>query len=84
MVLAIGNTGVPIPPAAQEHIFERFHRGAVGENVPGHGLGLNLARELAHLHRGELRLARSDETWTEFEVRFLPARPEPVTTGAST
>ena len=83
VILAIGNTGGPIPPAAQEHIFERFHRGAVGENVPGHGLGLNLARELARLHRGELRLARSDETWTEFEVRFRPAQPAPAPAGAS-
>jgi len=83
VILAIGNTGVPIPPAAQEHIFERFHRGAVGENVPGHGLGLNLARELARLHRGGLRLARSDETWTEFEVRFRPAQPAPAAAGAS-
>jgi signal transduction histidine kinase len=66
----VGNTGQPIPPAAQTHIFERFHRGAVGENVPGYGLGLNLARELARLHGGELRLLRSDDTWTEFEVSF--------------
>jgi signal transduction histidine kinase len=83
VILTIGNTGRPIPPAAQAHIFERFHRGAVGENVPGHGLGLNLARELARLHQGELRLARSDETWTEFEVRFRPAQTAPVATGAS-
>jgi signal transduction histidine kinase len=69
-ILTVANTGRPIPPAAREHIFERFHRGPVGENVPGHGLGLNLARELARLHRGDLRLARSDEVWTEFEVRF--------------
>ena len=69
-VLTVGNTGRPVPAAAQEHIFERFHRGAVGENVPGHGIGLNLARELARLHGGDLRLARSDEDWTEFEVRF--------------
>ena len=82
VILLIGNTGRPIPPAAQEHIFERFHRGAVGENVPGHGLGLNLARELARVHRGELRLARSDETWTEFEVRFRPAQPAPAAAGA--
>jgi signal transduction histidine kinase len=73
--LAIGNTGQPIPAAAQEHIFERFHRGAVGENVPGHGLGLNLARELARLHGGDLRLVRSDDSWTEFEVRFRAGRP---------
>lgn len=75
VVLTIENTGKPIPPAAQEHIFERFHRGAVGENVPGHGLGLNLARELARLHGGDLRLVRSDEQWTEFEVRFRAATP---------
>ena len=70
VVLTIGNSGPPIPAGAQAHIFERFHRGAVGENVPGHGIGLSLARELARLHGGDLRLARSDETWTEFELRF--------------
>jgi len=69
-VLAIGNTGRSIPGPAREHIFERFHRGSVGEDVPGHGLGLNLARELARLHGGDLRLVCSGEDWTEFEVRF--------------
>jgi signal transduction histidine kinase len=84
IVLTIGNTGRPIPPAAQEHIFERFHRGTAGENVPGHGLGLNLASELARLHGGVLRLARSDEAWTEFEVRFRVASavPQPARTFA--
>lgn len=73
VVLVISNTGRPIPPSSQSHIFERFHRGAVGENVPGYGLGLNLARELARLHGGDLQLTRSDETGTEFSVRFQPA-----------
>ena len=68
--VTVGNTGAGIPPAAREHIFGRFHRGAAGENVPGHGLGLNLARELARLHGGDLRLVRSAAGWTEFEVRF--------------
>ncbi len=75
--LAVGNSGRRIPPAAQAHIFERFHRGAMGENVPGHGLGLNLARELVRLHQGELRLLRSDEEATVFEVTFRPA-PAPA------
>ncbi len=74
-LLAIGNTGRAIPAAAQAHIFERFHRGAMGENVPGYGLGLNLARELARLHGGDVRLARSADDWTEFEVSFRLAAP---------
>jgi signal transduction histidine kinase len=68
--LSVANTGQPIPAEVQERIFDRFHRGAVGENVPGHGLGLNLARELARLHGGDLWLVRSDENGTEFVVRF--------------
>ena len=79
VVLTVGNTGRPIPPDAQAHIFERFHRGSAGENIPGHGLGLNLARELARLHHGDLRLARSEGNWTEFEARFRLALPAPAT-----
>ncbi|MSU65944.1 MAG: ATP-binding protein [Opitutus sp.] len=70
-----------MPPEAQSHIFERFHRGAMGENVPGYGLGLNLARELARLHWGNLRLVISDGGWTEFEIQFrlsqVPLSSEP-------
>ena len=78
VLLAIGNTGQPIAPIAQEHFFERFHRGPAGESIPGHGLGLNLARELARLHGGDLRLVGSQDGWTEFEVRFRLFRPTPV------
>ena len=79
-ILTIGNTGPPIPPGAREHVFERFHRGAIGENVPGYGLGLNLARELARIHAGDVRLTRSDHDWTEMEVCFQLAEPEQRTT----
>jgi signal transduction histidine kinase len=75
VVLTIGNTGPPIPGPAQEHIFERFHHSAPGSNNSGHGLGLNLARELARLHGGDLRLMRSDNDWTEFEAHFRVAQP---------
>jgi signal transduction histidine kinase len=73
VTLTVGNSGPPISPAAQTHIFERFHRGSIGENVPGYGLGLNLARELARLHQGDLRLVRSDGEGTVFEARFRSA-----------
>jgi signal transduction histidine kinase len=75
--LTVGNTGRPIARDAQEHIFERFHRSGTRSAVSGHGLGLNLARELARLHGGDLRLVSSRNDWTEFEVRFRVAQPPP-------
>lgn len=79
-VVSIGNTGIPVPPSSIEHIFERFHRGGVGENVPGHGIGLNLARDLARLHGGSLVLLGSGADWTEFELRLrlAPGNAEPA------
>jgi signal transduction histidine kinase len=68
VVLTIGNTGRTIPPG--ENIFERFHHSSSPSAASGHGIGLNLARELTRLHGGELRLLRSESDWTEFEVRF--------------
>lgn len=83
LFLRVGNTGRVIGRESREHIFERFHRGSMGENVPGYGLGLNLARELARLHRGDLQLLRSEEDWTEFEVRFrAPSHPSPLRSDA--
>jgi signal transduction histidine kinase len=71
VVLRIGNTGRTIPPG--ENIFERFHHSSSPSAASGHGIGLNLARELTRLHGGELRLVRSENDWTEFEVRFSAA-----------
>jgi len=71
VVLTIGNTGRTIPPG--ENIFERFHHSSSPSAASGHGIGLNLARQLTRLHGGELRLVRSEKDWTEFEVRFSAA-----------
>ena len=71
--LRVANTGRGIPPEAQPFIFERFHRAGASDDVPGHGLGLNRARELVRLHGGELRLIRSNAAWTEFGAVFPAA-----------
>ena len=80
--LHVANTGRGIPSEEQPYIFERFHRAGGSEDVAGHGLGLNLARELVRLHGGELRLVRSDSEWTEFSVRFSVTMPASSGAGA--
>src|SRR5207249_4071502 len=72
VVLIIRNTGRPIAHDAQAHIFERFQHTS---NASGHGLGLNLARALTRLHGGSLKLIRSDNDWTEFELRLRSVAP---------
>jgi signal transduction histidine kinase len=79
--LTVCNSGPAIPAEMQPYIFERFSRGANGEKIAGHGIGLDLARELARLHGGELYLVSSDNGWTEFEVRFRPAEQSTANSG---
>ena len=75
-VVTVANTGPAIAEGDREEIFARFHRGKMGENVKGHGLGLNIARELARAHGGELAVTRSDGEWTAFSLRLPSASEE--------
>ena len=67
-VLVVENEGVPIPAEKLEHLFDRFYRAdeSRGE-AKGFGLGLAIAREIVHGHRGTIT-ARSDERATAFTV----------------
>lgn len=67
-VLAVENEGAPIPAEKLEHLFDRFYRAdeSRGE-AKGFGLGLAIAREIVHGHRGTIS-ARSDEGATVFTV----------------
>ncbi|MEY2563330.1 MAG: two-component system, OmpR family, sensor kinase [Verrucomicrobiota bacterium] len=64
----VKNNGEPISPERAPHIFERFYRARSDGRIPGQGLGLSVACELAKAHRGELELIRSDSEWTEFRL----------------
>ena len=68
--ITIGNTGDGIPKERAALLFERFYRVGGGARVPGHGLGLSIARELARAHGGDVELVCSDGSWTEMRVRL--------------
>jgi len=67
--IRFSNDGKGIPEEFSEKIFEPFFR-LKGNNSPGTGIGLSLARSLAELHNGSLRLARNNSSITVFELRL--------------
>ena len=77
LVFSVTDTGSGIPEEERAHVFEAFYRGArVAPDVGGVGLGLAIARALAQLQEGELRLAATDASGTRMEFRVPRARIE--------
>ncbi len=54
--LAITNTGAGLDASQAARLFERFFRAEAHRTSTGHGLGLNIAREIVRAHGGELQL----------------------------
>lgn len=61
VVLRIADTGPGLPAHIRDAAFERFVRGAVAPEVPGHGLGLTLVRAIATRHGARLSLPPSEK-----------------------
>jgi two-component system OmpR family sensor kinase len=76
--VSVSDTGSGIPAEDQPHVFDRFFRGDrartwrdVGTaGSSGAGLGLSIAKWIAEVHGGDLRLASSDRRGTTFLVRL--------------
>ncbi|HYM99153.1 MAG TPA: HAMP domain-containing sensor histidine kinase, partial [Aestuariivirgaceae bacterium] len=70
VVIAVKDNGPGIPQRARDHLFEAFQGSA---RPGGIGLGLVIAGELARAHGGEIKLAQSNSSGTEFWV-VIPDR----------
>lgn len=73
LAVNIANTGPGIAGEHRAQLFARFFRADAPSEIPGHGLGLSLARELARAQGGEVRLAESGGEWTAFVLTLPPA-----------
>lgn len=66
--LKVTNDGFLIPEELKEKIFEPFYRIPETEIQTGSGIGLALARSLAHLHNGTLELDRPERNMNVFSL----------------
>lgn len=76
---SVRDHGIGIAPEDMERLFVRFSRLAVKElrDVPGTGLGLYLARELARLHGGDIMAISRKGEGSEFTLS-LPLHHGPA------
>lgn len=71
--IEVADTGIGIAPEKMSRIFNRYERVGekVGDSLPtGFGIGLNYARHLAEVHKGELSVRSNDPIGTVFTFTF--------------
>ena len=67
-LLSVIDHGIGIDPQDMDRLFVRFSRLAPRGDVPGTGLGLYLARELARLHGGDIAATSTPGQGSEFTL----------------
>ena len=71
-VISVADTGIGIPGADRERIFERFYRteAATRRVIPGSGLGLTISRAIVDAHRGTITVRSDGEHGSTFTVHL--------------
>lgn len=77
-ILTVEDTGMGIPPEAQEHIFLRFYRvdKARSRAAGGAGLGLSIVHDMVERNFGTISVASRDGGGSIFTVTFPKFEPE--------
>lgn len=71
-ILTVSDTGIGIPDAEQERVFERFYRvdKSHSDAVPGTGLGLSIVKHGAMVHHAKITVHSQVGQGTSVEIRF--------------
>lgn len=70
IVLTVQDHGMGISEADQEHLFERFFRGANVTNIQGTGLGLHIVGRYIEIMDGKIEFWSELEKGTKFIITF--------------
>jgi signal transduction histidine kinase len=68
VAISISDSGLGIPEAERTRLFERFFRASNAGSVPGTGVGLYVARQIAQLHGGDIAMAPNPGGGTTFTL----------------
>lgn len=78
VAIVFRDRGPGIPKQEIERVFEKFYRReGVRQRVPGSGLGLYIAREIARAHGGDLTVQSTPGEGAEFRLT-IPVQEEPA------
>ena len=71
-VLTVADTGIGIPEAHRERIFQRFYRvdKSHSKAVGGTGLGLSIVKHAAQIHNAAVELESRENEGTTIRIRF--------------
>lgn len=73
LILKVKDAGIGISAEDQQHLFERFFRGANVSNIQGTGLGLHIVSKYAELMNGNITCTSELNEGTTFTVTFRQA-----------
>jgi len=73
LILKVKDAGIGISAEDQQHLFERFFRGANVSNIQGTGLGLHIVSKYAELMNGNIICTSELNEGTTFTVTFRQA-----------
>lgn len=72
--LVVRDNGIGLPPGEREAVFQKHQRGSNSAGIEGSGLGLHLARRIAHAHDARIGLRSTSGVGTLVRVRFPACR----------
>lgn len=76
LLVAVTDTGPPIPKTEQEHVFDKFYRLHSAKHVSGTGLGLSICKGIIEAHGGTIKVDSAAEYGNIFSFS-LPLSEEP-------